>query len=88
MSYSYLPLRIISAIGIFLALFGFVYAIVVFVMRITGGLPTTGWTPLMIVILILSGVQMLMLGIVGEYLWRNLDQSRNRDLYIIEEIYE
>jgi|SRR6056297_2133382 len=88
MSYSYLPLRMISAIGIFLALSGFIYAIIIFIVRLTGGIPNTGWAPLMIVMLILSGVQMLMLGIVGEYLWRNLDQARNRDLYIIEELYE
>jgi dolichol-phosphate mannosyltransferase len=42
----------------------------------------------MIIILILSGIQMLMLGIIGEYLWRALDQVRNRPLFIIDKIYE
>ena len=42
----------------------------------------------MIVILILSGLQMLMLGVIGEYLWRALDQIRNRQPYIIEKIYD
>ena len=88
MSYSYFPLRVMSVIGIILALSGFVYAIVVIVSRLTGGLLTTGWAPLMIVILTLSGIQMLMLGVVGEYLWRSLDQVRNRELYIIEKTYE
>jgi dolichol-phosphate mannosyltransferase len=88
MSYSYFPLRVMSGIGVLLALAGFIYAIVVLVSRLTGGLLNTGWAPLMIAILILSGIQMLMLGVVGEYLWRSLDQVRNRELYIIEKIYE
>ncbi len=39
-------------------------------------------------VLFLSGFQMLMLGIIGEYLWRVLDQVRNRKHYIIEKIYD
>ena len=41
----------------------------------------------MIVILIMGGFQMLMLGVIGEYLWRTLAQVRNRDPYIIDAIY-
>jgi dolichol-phosphate mannosyltransferase len=39
----------------------------------------------MVVILVLGGLQMVMFGIVGEYLWRNLDESRKRPLYFIEK---
>ena len=46
-----------------------------------------GWTPLMIAVLIMGGVQMLMLGVIGEYLWRTLDQVRNRDAYIVEQAW-
>ena len=42
----------------------------------------------MVVVLVLAGVQMIMLGIIGEYMWRNLDESRKRPLYIIDEIIE
>lgn len=42
----------------------------------------------MILVLVLSGIQMLMLGIIGEYLWRNLDQTRDRPPFLIEEILE
>ena len=45
-----------------------------------------GWTSLMVVILLLSGFQMIMLGIIGEYLWRNLDETRKRPLYVIEKV--
>ena len=48
------------------------------------GSPVQGWTSLMIVILIIGGIQMLMLGILGEYLWRTYDESRRRPRYMIE----
>ena len=88
MAYSYFPLRIMSFTGLIVSILGFIYAIDVFVERIFGNVPMKGWAPLMIIILVLSGIQMLMLGIVGEYLWRTLDQVRNRPTYIIDKIYE
>ena len=45
-----------------------------------------GWAPLMIVILLIGGFQMLFLGIMGEYIWRTLSQTRERPNYIIKEI--
>ena len=88
MGYSYLPLRLMSLVGICISILGFAYAIVIFVSKLFGGIPTQGWAPLMIVILILAGIQMLMLGIIGEYLWRALDQTRDRPQFIIDQIYE
>ncbi len=88
MSYSFFPLRLISGTGVIVALLGFLYALIVFVGRLVWGNPVKGWAPLMIVILVMSGLQMLMLGIIGEYLWRTLAQVRNRDQYVIEAIYD
>jgi dolichol-phosphate mannosyltransferase len=88
LSYSYLPLRLISLLGIVVALLGFVYALVILGLRLFKQVPVKGWAPLMIVLLVLSGLQMLMLGVVGEYLWRTLDQVRNRPPYIIEKTYD
>jgi dolichol-phosphate mannosyltransferase len=88
MGYSYLPLRLMSLVGMCISIIGFAYAVVIFFLKIFGGIPIEGWAPLMIIILILSGIQMLMLGIIGEYLWRALDQVRNRPLFIIDKIYE
>ncbi|RPI56910.1 MAG: glycosyltransferase [Chloroflexi bacterium] len=87
MSYSYFPLRLMSGTGIAVALLGFVYALVVLLFKIIWGNPVQGWTPLMIVVLIMGGVQMLMLGVIGEYLWRTLDQVRNRDPYIVDKVW-
>jgi dolichol-phosphate mannosyltransferase len=50
--------------------------------------PVKGWAPLMIMILVMGGFQMIMLGIIGEYLWRTLAQVRRRDSYLIDAIYE
>lgn len=88
MSYSYFPLRLISVLGTLLALGGFLYAVFIFFAKLLGQVPVPGWAPLMIVILVLSGIQMLMLGVIGEYLWRTLDQVRNRPPYIVETIYD
>lgn len=87
MGYSYLPLRMMSLLGVVVAFLGFLYAIAVLIARIVGNIQTKGWAPLMIVILVLSGIQMLMLGVIGEYLWRTLNQVRHRQNYIIEKIY-
>lgn len=83
--FSYLPLRLASVVGILLAILGFAYAIFVIVARIFGGFPIEGWASLMVVLLLVTGTQLAMLGIVGEYLWRNLDETRRRPLFLIEE---
>jgi dolichol-phosphate mannosyltransferase len=49
------------------------------------GRPMEGWSSLMVVVLLIGGVQMAMLGVLGEYLWRALDEARGRPLYIVEK---
>jgi dolichol-phosphate mannosyltransferase len=86
MNYSFLPIRVVSYFGIVLALLGLAYAVVVLLVKLWGGNPVKGWTPLMIVILILGGTQMLTLGIFGEYLWRILVQVQQRSPYLVERV--
>ncbi len=88
LSYSYFPIRIMSVFGLIMSALGFIWAIWIFVGRLLGNTPVKGWAPMMIMILVLAGIQMLMLGIIGEYLWRTLDQVRNRQPYVIDEIHE
>lgn len=85
---SYMPLRLMSYIGICISLIGFIYAIVIVVLRVTNVVGIDGWAALMVVVLVFGGMQMIMLGIIGEYLWRTLEQSRKRPLYFIEESSE
>jgi len=88
MSYSFFPIRFISAMGILIALVGFIYAAIVFFQRIFIEDYIYGWSPIVILILILSGVQLIMLGLIGEYIWRTLSQSRKRLQYVIDEVIE
>lgn len=82
---SYIPIRLMSLLGICFSFFGFLYAIVIAYNRFIHNTPFTGWAPIMILILIIGGLIMLMLGIIGEYVWRTYDETRKRPLYIIKE---
>ncbi len=88
MGYSFLPIRLASLLGVLFSVLGFAYALVIFVLKILGGIPMKGWAPLMMMILILGGIQMLVLGIIGEYVWRTLAQSRQRPPYLIARVYD
>jgi dolichol-phosphate mannosyltransferase len=83
-AFSYLPLRLASAMGLLLAGLGGLYALVVVASRFLSKVPVPGWTALMVVVLLTSGTQLLILGIIGEYLWRNLDATRRRPLFTVE----
>jgi dolichol-phosphate mannosyltransferase len=82
-SFSYVPIRLMSYVGFVTAAAGFVYAGIV-LLNAMRGMPVEGWSSLMVVILILGGIQMTMLGVLGEYLWRALDAARGRPRYIVE----
>ncbi|MCK5014122.1 MAG: glycosyltransferase [Candidatus Omnitrophica bacterium] len=83
LSFSDVFIRSMSAIGIVTAFLGFLYASIV-VWTYFRGSPVQGWSSLIVVILIVGGIQMIMLGVLGEYLWRTFDESRKRPRFIIE----
>ena len=84
-SFSYAPLRVMSYLGMLCSLLGFAYALIVISLRLTTQTPVQGWSSLIVVVLVLGGVQMMMLGILGEYLWRTLEAARARPIYFLEE---
>lgn len=86
-SFSYLPVRLMSYLGFVITILGFLYALVVLINALSGK-PPQGWMALMVAVLVIGGVQMLMLGVLGEYLWRALDEARARPRYVIEEMLE
>jgi len=88
MSYSSMPIRLMSVAGALIASTGFLYAIFIIGTRLIWGSTIQGWAALMVVSLILGGIQLLMLGVIGEYMWRTLAQARKRDAYVIEEVLE
>jgi dolichol-phosphate mannosyltransferase len=85
-SFSYAPIRLMSLAGACVSILGFLYAAFV-VFNALQGNPIQGWSSLMVVVLILGGFQLLMLGILGEYLWRAFDEARGRPRYVVEEQY-
>ncbi len=85
--FSYLPIRLMWITGILFFVFAVILGISVFVEYFTKGTPVAGWSSLMCVLLLASGLILWMLGILGEYVWRTFDASRNRTPFIIDEIH-
>lgn len=85
---SYLPIRFMSFIGLITSIMGLMYSITVFLIWLFKGTPFKGYAPIMMVLLITSGLIMVMLGVVGEYLWRTYDEVRKRPKFIIKDRYE
>ena len=88
LSFSYFPIRCMSTLGVAFFIGSILMAIEVIIEKLTIGTPIMGWASLMCVVLFSFGCMMLMLGILGEYVWRTLDASRNRPPYLIDEIQE
>jgi dolichol-phosphate mannosyltransferase len=85
--FSYAPIRGLSVLGLLIAAAAFLYAAVVLYEWAISGIPVKGYAPTVILIALTSGIQMIMLGVVGEYLWRTLDEVRKRPGYVIDEVY-
>lgn len=86
-AFSFFPIRVITVSGILFGLLAFVYGVFIIVAKIFGLIPVQGWATVMAVILFVSSFQMLALGILGEYIWRTLDASRNRPNYVVDQTY-
>jgi polyisoprenyl-phosphate glycosyltransferase len=84
---SYLSIRFISLVGIFTALIGVLYSLTIVYAWFRGETPFSGWAPIMIVILFVGGLIMVMLGIIGEYIWRIYYEVRKKPNYIIRDKY-
>nr|MBQ8252091.1 glycosyltransferase [Lachnospiraceae bacterium] len=80
------PIRFMSGVGVTFFIGAVLMMIYVLIEKFTVGTPILGWASLMCVVLFSFGLMMLMLGILGEYVWRALDASRNRPPYLIDEI--
>lgn len=88
MSFSYMPIRLMTYVGITFDILAVALFISVIVEYFTVGTPIAGWSSLMCVVLCSSGLILLMMGILGEYVWRALDAARTRPPFIIDEIRE
>jgi polyisoprenyl-phosphate glycosyltransferase len=82
---SYLPIRFISALGFLTSVLGVIYSGDIFVSWLLGNSQVKGWAPIMIAILLVGGMIMVMLGVIGEYVWRIYEEVRKRPNYIIRD---
>ena len=84
-SFTSVPLRISTVIGFIVSLLAFCYMIFVFVKALIWGDPVQGYPTLVVLILFLGGIQLLSLGIIGEYIGRIYNETKNRPDYIVRE---
>ena len=80
------PLRIATYSGVFVSLFGFIYMLYIVIKAITIGDRVAGYPSLIAIICFLGGIQLLVIGIMGEYLGKTYMESKHRPNYIIKEI--
>jgi dolichol-phosphate mannosyltransferase len=87
-AFSFFPIRVISITGLCLGAIAIIYAFVIIIDRIIGPNESIGWSSTMVVILFVSAFQMVSLGVIGEYVWRTLESSRQRPNYLIDQIID
>lgn len=85
-SYTTSPLRIATVMGLIVSLCAFCYMIYIIIKALFIGDPVAGYPTMMVVMLFLGGVQLLSLGIIGEYIGRIFNEAKHRPVYFIREI--
>ena len=84
-SFTNVPLRVSTIVGFIVSLCAFLYMIYVFVKALIWGDPVQGYPTLVILVLFLGGIQLLSLGIIGEYIGRIYNETKNRPNYIVRQ---
>ena len=87
-SFSYKPLKLASYAGVTLSGIGFIYLLVVLYLKLFTESTITGWSSLIVIQLFFSGIMLIILGMIGEYIGRIYDETKNRPLYIVREKYQ
>lgn len=86
--YSTKPLRIATFLGGFTSFVSMIYLIIVVLQKLISGIDIPGYATIIVLILLLGGIQLLCIGIIGEYVGRIFEQSKNRPIYIAKEILD
>ncbi|GIP15502.1 putative glycosyltransferase YkcC [Paenibacillus montaniterrae] len=84
-SFSYKPLKIASYIGFTISFFSFIYLVIVVYQRLFTNTTTAGWASIVAINLLFNGIILILLGVIGEYIGRIYDETKNRPLYIVRE---
>jgi len=85
-AFSYRPLQLASLLGLGVSALAIVTSVVLVALKVFHGIPLLGWTSLMVAVLFLGGVQLISLGILGEYVGRIYDEARERPPYVISSV--
>jgi glycosyltransferase involved in cell wall biosynthesis len=85
-SFSSVPIRLTSMLGIFIATMSFVYAGYLTIDTLIYGRQVEGWATIIVLMLGLGGLQLFVLGVLGEYLWRVADEVRRRPLFLVQDL--
>ena len=84
--YSTKPLRIATFLGGFTAVIAFLYLIIVILEKLIAGIDIPGYATIIVLILFLGSIQLFCIGIIGEYVGRTFEQSKNRPVYVPREV--
>ncbi len=87
-SFSFVPIRFISVCGLLSASAALLGGVFIVINALLSDAASPGWPSLAILILFIGGLQMLLLGVLAEYVWRIGEQTRNRPRYIVQDIFE
>jgi dolichol-phosphate mannosyltransferase len=85
-SYSYAPLRLVSNLGLLVSLSALAYMTYLLVVRLLGDRTIQGWTSTVVIVLFLGGIQLMALGIIGEYIGRIFEEVKQRPHYVVAEL--
>ena len=87
-SFSTVPLRIWTYLGLVIASLAFVYGLFIIIQTLIYGISVPGYASLITIVLFLGGIQLLGLGVIGEYLGRVYTESKQRPIYVVRKVYE
>ncbi|MDO5592658.1 MAG: glycosyltransferase, partial [Bacillota bacterium] len=84
-AYSTVPLAAAALVGVLFCIIAFLMIVFVIIRKLAMGDPTSGWPSLVCIILMVSGIQLLCLGVIGQYLSKTYLEVKNRPIYITKE---
>lgn len=87
-SFTTIPLRLITILGFFFSFIAFIYILVIIIQAIIGLPRMSGYNTLIIAVLLLGGVQLISLGVIGEYVGRIFNETKGRPLYLVQTVHQ
>ncbi|MDD5004833.1 MAG: glycosyltransferase, partial [Acidithiobacillus sp.] len=86
-SFSQVPLQLAAYLGFAVSLLAFLYAVWLVISTLAYGNPVKGYPSIMVTLLFLGGVQLMALGVIGEYLGRIYEESKHRPIYLVRQVW-